>query len=210
MILRKLKRILGGRKGNKAYKLPNKCKIYTDGHIEIANSSALSKNIQYLIGPGSCLVIMDGANVSEGVQLTALNGGRIFIGRNVHIGRFVQINAMGGDVYIKDDVVCINDFSILTAWEKIEIGQNTLIAPFCHIMDRDHGFNKEDLIRNQLGIVTPVFIGNDCWLGSGSVILKGVRINDGAVIGARSVVTSEIPAYAIAAGSPAKILKYRD
>ena len=54
-----------------------------------------------------------------------------------------------------------------------------------------------------------VVIGNDVWVGSGSTILSGVKIGDGAVIAANSVVVKDIPAYAIAGGNPAKVLKMR-
>lgn len=54
-----------------------------------------------------------------------------------------------------------------------------------------------------------VVIGNDVWIGSGSTILSGVKIGDGAVIAANSVVVKDIPAYAIAGGNPAKVLKMR-
>jgi acetyltransferase-like isoleucine patch superfamily enzyme len=55
----------------------------------------------------------------------------------------------------------------------------------------------------------PVIIGNDVWIGMNSLILSGVTIGDGAIIGAHSVVTKNVPPYAIAAGNPAKIVKYR-
>jgi len=54
-----------------------------------------------------------------------------------------------------------------------------------------------------------VVIGNDVWMGTDSVILSGVEIGDGVVIGARSVITKDVPPYAIAAGNPAKIIRYR-
>ena len=54
-----------------------------------------------------------------------------------------------------------------------------------------------------------VVIGNDVWIGSGSTILSGIKIGDGAVIAANSVVVKDIPAYAIAGGNPAKVLKMR-
>ena len=52
-------------------------------------------------------------------------------------------------------------------------------------------------------------IGNDVWIGSNSVVLGGVSIGDGAVVGAGSVVTRNVPPYAIVAGNPARILRYR-
>ena len=55
----------------------------------------------------------------------------------------------------------------------------------------------------------PIKIGNDVWIGVEAMILDGVTIGDGAVIGARTVVTKDIPPYAIAVGVPAKIVKYR-
>jgi acetyltransferase-like isoleucine patch superfamily enzyme len=52
-------------------------------------------------------------------------------------------------------------------------------------------------------------IGNDVWIGRSAIVLGGVKINDGAVVGAGAVVTKEVPHYAIVAGNPAKIIKYR-
>ena len=54
-----------------------------------------------------------------------------------------------------------------------------------------------------------VIIGNDVWIGARVIILDGIRIGDGAIIGAGSVVTKDVPDYAIVAGTPAKVLKYR-
>lgn len=55
----------------------------------------------------------------------------------------------------------------------------------------------------------PVIIGNDVWIGAGAVILSGVKIGSGAIIGAGAVVVKDIPPYAVAAGNPARVVKYR-
>jgi virginiamycin A acetyltransferase len=55
----------------------------------------------------------------------------------------------------------------------------------------------------------PIDIGNDVWLGAKVVVVSGVTIGDGAVVGAGSVVTSDVPPYAVVAGAPARVLKYR-
>jgi acetyltransferase-like isoleucine patch superfamily enzyme len=55
----------------------------------------------------------------------------------------------------------------------------------------------------------PIFIGNDVWVGESSMIMGGVKIGDGAIVAARSVVTKDVPAYAVVAGVPAKVVKYR-
>lgn len=54
-----------------------------------------------------------------------------------------------------------------------------------------------------------IFIGNDVWLGYNVCIKEGITIGDGAVIGAKSLVTKDIPPYSVAVGSPAKVIKYR-
>lgn len=54
-----------------------------------------------------------------------------------------------------------------------------------------------------------VVIGNDVWIGTEAIIMSGVRIGDGAVIGARAVVTKDVPPYAIVAGNPARLVRFR-
>jgi acetyltransferase-like isoleucine patch superfamily enzyme len=93
---------------------------------------------------------------------------------------------------------------------EIYFGNNVLVGPKTVIWARDHGFNKDDLIFKQPHKSLPITIGDDVWIGANVTILKGVTIARGAVIGAGSVVTKDIPEYAIVAGNPATIVKYRE
>jgi acetyltransferase-like isoleucine patch superfamily enzyme len=68
---------------------------------------------------------------------------------------------------------------------------------------------KGDLMRHQPSNEAEVIIGNDVWIGANSILLKGVKISDGAVVGAGSVVTRSIPSYEIWAGIPAKKISER-
>src|SRR5262249_40603367 len=95
------------------------------------------------------------------------------------------------------------------ATTRIEIGANCLIAPFCYLVDSDHGTARGALIREQPMHYAPIRIGADVWLGLGVSVTAGVTIGDGAVIGARAVVTEDIPPYAVAVGSPARVARYR-
>ena len=63
--------------------------------------------------------------------------------------------------------------------------------------------------HNEYNKLTPVFIGSDVWIGDDVKIKNGVKIGDGAIIGASAVVTKDVPPYAIVAGVPAKIIRYR-
>lgn len=56
---------------------------------------------------------------------------------------------------------------------------------------------------------SPVSIGNDVWIGANSIVMDGVSVGDGAIIGAGAIVTRDVPAYAVAVGSPAKVIKFR-
>lgn len=92
---------------------------------------------------------------------------------------------------------------------NITIGNDVLIGPKTVIWGRDHGLDRNELIRKQEHIKAPIFIGNDVWIGANVTILKGVSIGNGVVIGAGSVVTKDIPDYSIAVGNPAKVVKSR-
>jgi acetyltransferase-like isoleucine patch superfamily enzyme len=106
--------------------------------------------------------------------------------------------------------VGINDYVYISAVYGIEIGDDSRIGEFVSIRDNDHIFtNPNQPIYTQGFIGKPIKIGSDVWIGRGVFIGKGVEIGDGAVIGANSVVTKSIPPFAVAVGSPAKVIKYR-
>ena len=69
--------------------------------------------------------------------------------------------------------------------------------------------NPEQVAHQEFWDYEPIEIGNDVWIGDGVFIKNGIKIGDGAIIGARAVVTKDVPPYAIVAGTPAKILRYR-
>jgi acetyltransferase-like isoleucine patch superfamily enzyme len=94
--------------------------------------------------------------------------------------------------------------------EKVSVGNNSLIAPGCFITDHRHGISPEMRIDQQPGVVEPVTIGNDVWLGANVTVLAGVTIGDGAVVGANAVVTKDVPSMVIVAGVPATFLRYRE
>ena len=95
------------------------------------------------------------------------------------------------------------------AIERIEIGKNVLFAGYVHITDHSHGYEDitQPILKQKLISKGPVVIEDDCWIGFGSEILSGVHIGKHSIIAAHAVVTKNVPAYSIAAGNPARIVK---
>lgn len=89
---------------------------------------------------------------------------------------------------------------------KVTIGDNVMLAPNVSIYTAGHPIHKD--MRNtgyEYGI--EITIGNDVWIGGNTVIVPGVKIGNGVVIGAGSVVTKDIPDNVIAAGNPCKVIR---
>jgi acetyltransferase-like isoleucine patch superfamily enzyme len=103
----------------------------------------------------------------------------------------------------------VNRFTIFDAHESIRVGKHCMIGPSCFITDADHGFAAGKLVIHQPIVKAPVTIGDDVWIGAGVTVLKGVTIGDGAIVGAGAVVTRNVPANAIVAGVPAKVMSHR-
>lgn len=106
--------------------------------------------------------------------------------------------------------VQMNDACHVAALKSISIGDNVLIASQVFITDHDHGdvssLRNAPFPRDRELKHSPVVIGDNVWIGEKAIILKGVTIGTGAVIGAGSVVTRDIPCHSVAVGVPARIV----
>ena len=120
-----------------------------------------------------------------------------------------QIHYPTGKIVLGDDVA-INGTSIVCRSTHVTIGDGTIIAPNCIIMDSP--FHRmwpasERLNYGTTELDRPVEIGKNVWIGAGVTILAGAKIGDNSVIGAKSLVTGEIPANCLAVGNPAKVMR---
>ena len=94
---------------------------------------------------------------------------------------------------------------------KVTIGSDTWVAPNAYIVPTTHVYKRRDAIISEQGTRGgDITIGEDCWIGINAVISPGVTIGKGVVIGANSVVTTDIPEYSIAVGAPAKVIGNRE
>lgn len=101
--------------------------------------------------------------------------------------------------------VYINRHTFLDATEQIIVKSGAMIGPFCYITDHDHVMSMDGVEGGLTG--SPTVIGKRAWLGAHVTVLKGVSIGDGAVVGAGSVVTRDVPANSVAVGNPARVIK---
>ncbi len=129
-----------------------------------------------------------GKNLKTFPITTIENPTKINIGNNVWIGKNVALYGCNG-IKIGDDVVIAKDVSLISG---------------------NHEYSNKTIKINKQGMQTnkpPIIIGNDVWIGEKAIILKAVNIGEGCVIGAGAVVTKDIPAFSVAAGNSAIIIK---
>jgi virginiamycin A acetyltransferase len=180
--------------------------------IRIFEYALRHKNFIALTGSGkisntvlkhNCSIFGD-VQIGEGCKI--IDGVSIKTSSKIEIGRYTSINGPNTDLFSAINKIKIGNFC--------SVARNVSMQEFNHNFDcitsyhiQANIFKKEkkyDIYSN--GNIT---IGNDVWIGTQSVILSGSEIGNGAIIAANSVVNGIIPPYAIAAGSPAKVLKYR-
>jgi acetyltransferase-like isoleucine patch superfamily enzyme len=139
----------------------------------------------------------------------AINRPKITMGDQCRIGRNVQFETSGhGEIKIGSRVR-INTGCVLVSNASILVGDDSLIGEYVSIRDADHGIVSGQLIRTQAQVTSAISIGCGVWIGRGSCILRGVRIGDGAVIGANSVVTHDVDENSVYAGTPARRIRVR-
>lgn len=128
-------------------------------------------------------------------------GCKYFIGNPKLVGDY-------SNLYMHDNSEIERNCFIL-AKEKIEIGVNTTLAYGVTVLTgADPNGPKNKLSKLYPPLKAPVVIGNDCWIGANAIILPGVTIGDCVVVASGSVVTKDIPANVMVAGSPAVIKKH--
>lgn len=146
-------------------------------------------------------------------------GGKIILGANVSLCntgmanplaeygrcRFATV-ASGAEIFIHDHVGMSS--CVIACANKVEIGEGTIIGGGALVIDTDFHPRLPDgnWGTDPRSVSKPVIIGKKCFIGARAIILKGVRIGDGAVVGAGSVVTKDVSSRTTVAGNPAAVI----
>lgn len=150
-------------------------------------------------------------------EIHGLSTHGLYFGNNVTIGRYTEIRPSSyygvgkiGYGLTMGDNSSIGPFGFIGCSGKITIGKNVMIGPRVSMFAENHNFSNPNIAIKKQGVNNKgIFIEDNCWIGSGVIILDGVTIGKGTVIGAGTLVTKNIPANSIIYDKRSKIEKKR-
>jgi acetyltransferase-like isoleucine patch superfamily enzyme len=160
----------------------------------------------------SCIEIGSGVYIFKGVRMDARGdkNNRIHLGNRVAIERNVDIGCLEDTCIHIDEDTFIGPNVCIEGPGDIKIGKHCMIAAHSGIYANNHNFADSTEPMKYQGVTRKgIVIEDDCWLGHGVTVLDGVTIGKGSVIGAGAVVNKDIPAFSIAVGIPARVVKNR-
>ena len=140
------------------------------------------------------------------VIFTVDNGGRMTIGKNLQVRRNIELSVTNGGCLKIGRNVFMNSGVIIAAHDKIAVGNSVSFGPGVKVFDHDHDFRAEGGKKSGKYKTRPIVIEDDVWLGADVIILKGVKIGKGAVVGAGTVVTHDIPEKTVLYQKPEQVL----
>jgi acetyltransferase-like isoleucine patch superfamily enzyme len=146
----------------------------------------------------SKIMISDGTHVA-GELILLKYGGEIKIGKNCYLGDHSRIWS-GDSVIIRDNVLISHNVNIMDT-NSHELDSFERAVGFYKQQNYGYPEHKGSILTS------PVLIKDYVWIGFNSIILKGVTIGEGAIVAAGSVITKDVPDYAVVGGNPAKIIK---
>jgi acetyltransferase-like isoleucine patch superfamily enzyme len=148
--------------------------------------------------------------VCPGVQLEIGRDATLRIGRWVWLGHGTKIRVHEGEVCIGAKTVMGQECTI-SAFQHVSIGRECIVADRVMLIDFDHGaVEVERPVRLQGIYKRDVRVGHNVWMGYGACVLRGVSVGDNSIVGTSAVITKDVPANAVVAGSPARVIRMRE
>jgi acetyltransferase-like isoleucine patch superfamily enzyme len=133
----------------------------------------------------------------------------ITIGDGVFVGRNSILSCKNGDIVLKARANIGFNCEVFSG-SRVVVGEGVLMAAYGYLIGGDHDADNASVSVTAQGSTSRGITAEDgCWLGAGAKVLDGVTIGAHAIVGAGAVVTHDVPAYAIAAGVPARVLRDR-
>lgn len=133
--------------------------------------------------------------ISPNVVIEVNRGGKIIFGEKVRIHSGCKLKSRGGSILEIGSNVRINYNCMLICHKKIHIGSGTEFGPNVLVYDHDHDYKAG--LKNDKFVTGDVAIGENCWIGANTVILKGSVIGDNCVVAAGSVISGVYPANSL-------------
>jgi len=148
--------------------------------------------------------------VCPGVTFEIGRGAVVHLGRWSWIGHGTKIRAHEGEVRIGAKTVLGQECTI-SSFQRVAVGRECILADRVMLIDFDHGVvDVERPVREQGIYKRDVVVGHNVWVGYGVCVLRGVHVGDNAVLGTSAVIGKDVPANAVAAGIPARVIRMRD
>lgn len=127
------------------------------------------------------------SNISNSCHFSINDYGKIRIGKGVGARRYCEFSVSeNGKIDIGDNTF-FNNNCMIVSHEKIVIGNGTKLGPSVKIYDHDYDYKDFEAFQRGKHNSKSVIIGNNCWIGAGTIILKGTELGDGCVVGAGSI-----------------------
>jgi len=157
-------------------------------NITISNDCIIGSNVELRTRERGIIFLSEEVYLDQNVRIIAAREGNVLVGLGTKIGANTILNSGG----------------------KTSIGKYCLLAGFVNINSSSHGISKKQWIQEQIHMHGEVVIEDDVWLGAYVSVIMNSKISQGSVVGAHSLVNSELPEFSISVGVPAKTIKFRD
>lgn len=159
---------------------------FLNKNVRIGKNTFISRKCNIILGKNSILEIGDNVYISDSVRIIVHDNAKLIINKGVYISWN----------------------SLISSNSEVIIGNNTLIAHFVTIIDTNKRFNDiNTIIRKQGSETRPIYIGEDCWITTGVVILGGTILTKHNIIAANSVVNKKFEENCLIGGIPGKVIK---
>jgi acetyltransferase-like isoleucine patch superfamily enzyme len=199
-------------------KIINRIYLYGKNHYDHTIRVSRIENLR----KSAVLATIDFIDAVAVIQNAQNNPEKITIGKGTYVKGHLMLFKHGGEILIGDDCFVGDNTKIWSA-KKIKIGNRVLISHNVNIHDNiSHPLSSVERHKDFLHIISTGFqeninlneeeiiIEDDVWIGFNTTVMKGVTIGKGAIIGACTLITKDVPPYAVVIGNPPRIIKYVD